>query len=249
MIEASMSEVVPRGEGLGVTVTQWASAVLCNGLGTNPYAWPALLDPECGVRVVSWNHRGTGGSDRPADPSHVEIQHFVQDALSVMDHFGVGQAVVVGWSMGVNTMFELAVHHPERVKGLFAVAGVPGDTFATMLGPMFVPRFVARTLTVGLSTVLKYAGKAITPVSTRLPVGQRAIAVISPSGRMFPMADKELAVRAVKEFLTTGLTPSFGPLTVDLLILKFSLGPVLIDVSLLSLVGVLVAYLIARSLF
>lgn len=54
---------------------------------------------------------------------------------------------------------------------------------------------------------------------------------------------------AVKEFLTTGLTPSVGPLTIDLLILKFSLGPVLIDVSLLSLVGVLVAYLIARSLF
>lgn len=54
---------------------------------------------------------------------------------------------------------------------------------------------------------------------------------------------------AVKEFLTTGLTPSFGPLTIDLLILKFSLGPVLIDVSLLSLLGVVVAYLIARSLF
>ncbi|HET9422304.1 MAG TPA: alpha/beta hydrolase [Nocardioides sp.] len=179
------------------------TVVLCNGLGTNPYAWPALLDPECGVRVVSWNHRGTGGSDRPADPSHVEIQHFVQDALSVMDHFGIDEAVLMGWSMGVNTMFELAVHHPERVKGLFAVAGVPGDTFATMLGPMFVPRFVARTLTVGLSTVLKYAGKAITPVSTRLPVGPRAMAVISHSGLMFPVADRELAVRAVKEFLST----------------------------------------------
>ena len=179
------------------------TVVLCNGLGTNPYAWPALLDPECGVRVVSWNHRGTGGSDRPADPSHVEIQHFVQDGLSVMDSFGIDQAVLMGWSMGVNTMFELAVHHPERVKGLFAVAGVPGDTFATMLGPMFVPRFVARTLTVGLSTVLKYAGKAITPVTTRLPVGQRAIAVISHSGFMFPVADRELTVQAVKEFLTT----------------------------------------------
>jgi len=54
---------------------------------------------------------------------------------------------------------------------------------------------------------------------------------------------------AVKEFLTTGLTPSTGTLTIDLLILKFSLGPVLIDVSLLGLVGVLIAYLIARSLF
>ena len=28
-----MSEVVARGEGIGVTVTQWATALLCNGLG------------------------------------------------------------------------------------------------------------------------------------------------------------------------------------------------------------------------
>ena len=179
------------------------TVVLCNGLGTNPYAWPALLDPDCGVRVVSWYHRGTGGSDRPADPTHVEIEHFVQDGLSVMDHFGIDRAVLMGWSMGVNTMFELAVHHPERVAGLFAVAGVPGDTFATMLGPFYVPRFLARGLTVGGSTVLKYVGKAITPVSSRLPVGPRAIAVISHTGFMFPVPDKHLAARAVREFLTT----------------------------------------------
>jgi hypothetical protein len=68
-------------------------------------------------------------------------------------------------------------------------------------------------------------------------------------GVMTQVARRFLPPGAVKEFLTTGLTPSFGPLTIDLLILKFSLGPVLIDVSLLSLVGVLVAYLISRSLF
>jgi hypothetical protein len=68
-------------------------------------------------------------------------------------------------------------------------------------------------------------------------------------GVMTQVARRFLPPGAVKEFLTTGLTPSVGPLTIDLLILKFSLGPVLIDVSLLSLVGVLVAYLIARSLF
>jgi pimeloyl-ACP methyl ester carboxylesterase len=38
--------------------------------------------------VVSWNHRGTGGSERPADPNRVGIEEFVDDALSVMDHFG-----------------------------------------------------------------------------------------------------------------------------------------------------------------
>ncbi len=68
-------------------------------------------------------------------------------------------------------------------------------------------------------------------------------------GVLTQVARKFLPAGAVKEFLTTGMTPSFGPVTVDLLILKFALGPVALDVSLLSLVGVLVAYLIARSLF
>lgn len=50
----------------------------------------------------------------------------------------------------------------------------------------------------------------------------------------------------VKQFLTTGVTPSVGPLQLDLIILKFAVGPVALDVSLLSLLGVLIAYLIAR---
>lgn len=53
---------------------------------------------------------------------------------------------------------------------------------------------------------------------------------------------------AAKQFLTAGITPSFGPLPIDLGLIKLSFG-FAIDVSLLSLVGILVAYLIARSLF
>jgi hypothetical protein len=68
-------------------------------------------------------------------------------------------------------------------------------------------------------------------------------------GFMTQFARRFLPVGAVKEFLTTGVTPSLGPLHVDLVILKFALGPIALDVSLLSLLGVLIAYLIARSLF
>ena len=68
-------------------------------------------------------------------------------------------------------------------------------------------------------------------------------------GFMTHFCRRFLPAGAVKEFLTTGVTPSFGPVSVDLVILKFALGPVALDVSLLSLAGVLVAYLIARSLF
>ena len=187
----------PQGEIEGPTV------VLCNGLGTSAYAWPALLRPDCGVRVVSWNHRGTGGSDRPADPSHIEIEHFVQDGLSVMDHFGIDRAVLMGWSMGVNTMFEMAVRHPERVRGLFAVAGVPGDTFATMLGPLRLPHAVARLVTVNLTRALRMSGWALTPVASRLPIGPRAIGLLGRTGFMFRVPDPELAAVAVSEFLTT----------------------------------------------
>lgn len=68
-------------------------------------------------------------------------------------------------------------------------------------------------------------------------------------GLLTEVARRFLPVGAVKEFLTTGLRPSMGPLPIDLLILKVTFGPVALDVSLLSLLGVLIAYLIARSLF
>lgn len=177
------------------------TVVLCNGLGTGPFAWPALLRPDCGVRVVSWNHRGTGGSDRPADPSHIEIEHFVEDGLSVMDHFGIDNAVLMGWSMGVNTMFEMAVRNPERVRGLFAVAGVPGDTFATMLGPLRLPHPVARAIAVNITRGLRYGGWALTPIASRLPIGPRAIDLLTRTGFMFRVPDPELAALAVSELL------------------------------------------------
>jgi hypothetical protein len=52
-----------------------------------------------------------------------------------------------------------------------------------------------------------------------------------------------------KEFFTWTVTPSIGPLHLDLVILQLTLGPVALQVSLLGLVGIVLAYLVARSLF
>jgi len=68
-------------------------------------------------------------------------------------------------------------------------------------------------------------------------------------GLLTEVARRSLPAGAVKEFLTTGVTPAIGPIPIDLIILKFAVGPVALDVSLLSLLGVLIAYLLARSLF
>jgi hypothetical protein len=52
-----------------------------------------------------------------------------------------------------------------------------------------------------------------------------------------------------KEFFTWTATPTIGPIHLDLLILQMTLGPVGLQVSLLALVGLILAYLVARSLF
>ena len=168
--------------------------LLCNGLGTNPYSWPALLDPDCGVRVISWNHRGTGGSERPVDIEHVGIDAFAEDAIAVMDDAGIDACVLMGWSMGVNTMFEVAVRYPERVTGLFAVGGVPGDTFASMLAPIFVPRPIRKPITVNAARAMKLAGQATHP--DRLATARRAAHLPGALAQRLHAADARPRARA-----------------------------------------------------
>jgi len=53
---------------------------------------------------------------------------------------------------------------------------------------------------------------------------------------------------AAKEFFTTAVTPTFGPVHLDLLVVSITLGPVGFDVSLLALVGVAIAYFVSIAL-
>ncbi|OLC09529.1 MAG: hypothetical protein AUH41_04955 [Gemmatimonadetes bacterium 13_1_40CM_66_11] len=52
-----------------------------------------------------------------------------------------------------------------------------------------------------------------------------------------------------KEVFTWSVTPTIGPVHLDFLVLSITLGPIGLDVSLLAVVGVVIAYLVARSLF
>lgn len=193
----------------GTKIQAWTNdaegptVLLCNGLGTNPYAWPALLRKDCGVRVLSWNHRGVGGSERPVDRDRVGIDAFVEDALAVLDDAGVESCVFAGWSIGVNTEFELAVTHPERVTGLFAVAGVPGGTFASMGAPLFIPRIARRPVALLAARSLETLSPVVSPVTTRLRIGPLAAYVLQHSGLMMPSADPAVVRRAVRTYLDT----------------------------------------------
>jgi 3-oxoadipate enol-lactonase len=175
---------------------------LSNGLGTNPHAWPALLRPDCGVRVVSWNHRGTGGSARP-DDDRVDLDAFVEDAIAVMDHAGIDSAVVASWSAGVTIAFELATRHPERVEGILAVAGVPGNTFATMLAPLRMPPAVSRQLMVGLARSTSVSGHVLAPLTRRIPWTRATANMLRLTRLIDPAADTAELRTLMQEFCTT----------------------------------------------
>ena len=52
-----------------------------------------------------------------------------------------------------------------------------------------------------------------------------------------------------RELFTWSVTPTIGPIHMDLLVMSITLGPIGLDVSLLAVIGVAIAFLVARSLF
>ena len=72
-------------------------------------------------RVVTFDRRGNGRSDRPRDVAAYDRRASMEDALAVLDQAGVERAVVVSWC-GAGDDLLLAVEHPGRVSGLVLIA-------------------------------------------------------------------------------------------------------------------------------
>jgi pimeloyl-ACP methyl ester carboxylesterase/predicted glycosyltransferase len=69
-------------------------------------------------RVVTFDGRGNGKSDRPEEPAAYAEEEYAADALAVLDATETAQAFVVGYSMGAQRALLLAADHPERVEGV-----------------------------------------------------------------------------------------------------------------------------------
>ena len=68
-------------------------------------------------RVVAFDGRGNGRSDRPQDAAAYDEREFAADALAVMDETATERAMIVGFSLGAQRGLLLAAEHPERVEG------------------------------------------------------------------------------------------------------------------------------------
>src|SRR5579862_3484798 len=75
-------------------------------------------------RVIAFDGRGNGKSDRPTEPGAYVRQEFAEDAVAVMDATDTAKAIVVGLSRGGVDAMILAADFPGRVEGAVLVCPV-----------------------------------------------------------------------------------------------------------------------------
>ena len=93
--------------------------------------WVATLT-EAGRRVIAFDNRGHGKSEKLYRPEDYHSAVMAEDARRLLDHLRVERADVMGYSMGARIGGFLALAHPERVRCL--ILGGLGDHLVNGIG-------------------------------------------------------------------------------------------------------------------
>lgn len=120
-------------DGCRIAYTEYGSGrpvVLLHGFivdATLNWSSTGLVDRlvEGGYRVVAPDARGHGASGKPHSPAAYGGDALVKDVAALLDHLGVDEVALVGYSMGADTAVRVAVYD-TRVRAVVA-GGVGGD--------------------------------------------------------------------------------------------------------------------------
>ncbi len=92
--------------------------IFLHGLGASIYAWRSTAPAveAAGFRVLAFDNRGAGFSEKPAHG--YGNADYVRLLIAFMDSLHLPDAVLVGHSMGGAIAAECAILHPGRVRGM-----------------------------------------------------------------------------------------------------------------------------------
>ncbi len=86
--------------------------------------WVETLS-KAGRRVVAFDNRGHGDSEKLYRPEAYRTEAMARDAANLLDHLEIARADAMGYSMGARIASFLALAEPERVRAL--ILGGLGD--------------------------------------------------------------------------------------------------------------------------
>lgn len=117
-------DLAPTGEDRGepiLLIHGFASNYSVNWTNT---LWTKTLTHD-GRRVIAFDNRGHGQSEKLYEPAQYTTSIMAQDAVNLLDHLGVARADVMGYSMGARITAFMALEHASRVRR--AILGGLGD--------------------------------------------------------------------------------------------------------------------------
>ncbi len=175
--------------------------LLCNGLGGNIDAWRYFTE-FFGKRhrIVSWDYRGLYRS-APAVGNDYSVSTHADDALAVIDAYGMQQVVVVGWSMGVQVSFELVRRHADRVLGLVLVNGTYGRPLATAFAPLLKSSPLKPMIPAILRAVeaVSFLAEPAQPYAVKVVRTKAALTVLKTAGLVSPTLDEKAFVELASQ--------------------------------------------------
>lgn len=102
-----------RGEPI-LLIHGFGSSYMVNWVGPG---WTQTLT-QAGYRVIALDNRGHGTTSKSYDPGVYSVRSMADDAAALLDHLDIGQAHVMGYSMGARISAFMALRHPEKVATL-----------------------------------------------------------------------------------------------------------------------------------
>jgi pimeloyl-ACP methyl ester carboxylesterase len=103
--------------------------LLIAGATSSMKRWPeafCLRLAEAGRFVIRYDNRDTGRSSVfPVGAPGYSLRDMADDAVGVLDAYGIAQAHVAGWSMGGMITQNVAIHHPDRIRTAFVFGSTP----------------------------------------------------------------------------------------------------------------------------
>src|SRR5262249_34976877 len=112
-------------------------------LANSNYWGKQVMSLEAHYHVIVMDSRGHGRSARDARPFGYDLM--AADVIALMDQLKIHKAAIVGWSDGAIIGLDIAIHHSERLTGLFAFAANsdPSGVKDVNKSPVFTA-FIAR---------------------------------------------------------------------------------------------------------
>jgi pimeloyl-ACP methyl ester carboxylesterase len=106
---------IDEGEGEPLLLIHgFASNIAANWMDPG---WVRTLT-QSGRRVIAYDNRGHGKSDKLYDPDVYGAPLMAEDGRRLLDHLDMTRADVLGYSMGARIAAFLTLAHPERVRSL-----------------------------------------------------------------------------------------------------------------------------------